>query len=84
MPKSDYHFELTTRHADHELSLANAEIFLTLAYLFRRFDFELYDTTAARDVETTNDSFVGMADLSSPGVRMKVVKDRLGSSDDSF
>ena len=74
---------MSTEEVDYDHSLANAEIFLTLAHLFRRFDFEIYDTTAARDVETSNDSFVGMADLSSPGIRMKVVKDRLSSSDDS-
>ena len=59
------------------LNLAMAEIYMTLAYVFRRFDFELFDTIAPRDVDIVRDSFIGMVDGRSQGIRVKVVCDRL-------
>ena len=58
------------------MNLAMAEIYMTLAYVFRRFDFELFDTIASRDVEIVRDNFIGMVDGRSQGIRVKVVGDR--------
>lgn len=52
-------------------NLAQAEIYLTLAYVFRRFDFDLYDTTR-RDVDIAHDNFVPQAAKDSKGVRVTV------------
>ncbi|KAI1827693.1 benzoate 4-monooxygenase cytochrome P450 [Xylaria intraflava] len=57
------------------INLAYAEIYLTLAYLFRRFDLELYQTSKQRDVETSNDCFIGTPHLNSPGIRVRITKD---------
>lgn len=59
-------------HISLRHSLAGAELYLTLAYMFRRFDFELFDTTAA-DVVITRDAFAGGFALESKGIRVKVV-----------
>jgi cytochrome P450 len=59
------------------MNLAMAEIYLTLAHVFRRFEFELYDTIAPRDVEIIRDSFIGMVDGNSQGIRVRVTKDRV-------
>ena len=59
------------------LNLANAELHLATATLFRRFDFRLYDTTA-QDVTITWDAFVGQFPLESKGVRVKVVAEDRG------
>ena len=58
-------------------SLALSEIYLSLAYIFRRFEFESFDTIASRDVETSNDCFVGMTNLKSEGIKIMVTQDRL-------
>ncbi|KAI1811940.1 benzoate 4-monooxygenase cytochrome P450 [Poronia punctata] len=57
------------------INLAYAEIYLTIAYLVRRFDFEIYQTSKQRDVETTNDCFIGTPHLESPGIRVRITKD---------
>ena len=46
------------------------------AYLFRRFELQLYETIEGRDILTTRDSFIGMTDSASPGVRVKIVRER--------
>jgi cytochrome P450 len=51
------------------INLANAEIYLTLATVFRRFDMELYDTTA-RDAEVAHDFFIPHGHADSKGVRV--------------
>ena len=51
------------------INLANAEIYLTLASVFRRFNIELYETTA-RDVEVAHDFFVPHPHADSKGVRI--------------
>ncbi|KAL9084937.1 MAG: hypothetical protein Q9165_007803 [Trypethelium subeluteriae] len=56
------------------MNLAHAEICLTLAYLFRRFSLELYETTRA-DVDIVHDYFTGFPRLDSKGVRV-LVKER--------
>ncbi|KAL1600670.1 hypothetical protein SLS60_007058 [Paraconiothyrium brasiliense] len=53
------------------IHLASAELLLTVACLFRRFKFELYDTTE-KDVEITWDGFSGGFRPESNGVRIKV------------
>lgn len=55
-------------------SLANAEIYTTIAAMVRSFDMELFETTRERDVDIKHDFFIGMADLASPGIRIKIAK----------
>ena len=42
----------------------------------RWFDLEIFDTIERRDVLTTNDCFIGMTDLSSVGIKVKVVGEK--------
>jgi cytochrome P450 len=51
------------------INLAKAEIWLTLATLFTRFDMTLYDTTRA-DVEVARDYFAAYASAQSKGLRV--------------
>lgn len=51
------------------INLATAEIYLTLAMVFRRFDVELYETTA-RDAEIAHDFFIPHGHKDSKGVRI--------------
>ena len=51
------------------INLANAEIYLTLATVFRRFNIELYETTA-RDAEIAQDFFIPHGHADSKGVRI--------------
>ncbi|KAK5675461.1 hypothetical protein LTS10_011903 [Elasticomyces elasticus] len=53
------------------LNLAKAEIYLTLAAIFRRFELELVDTDRS-DVDMAHDFFVPYAWLDSKGVRVVV------------
>ncbi|KAL9013251.1 MAG: hypothetical protein Q9173_002036 [Seirophora scorigena] len=55
------------------MNLAQTELYLAVAAVFRRFDLELYDTERLRDVETTRDCFTGEASKGSRGVRVRVV-----------
>ncbi|QKX52975.1 uncharacterized protein TRUGW13939_00046 [Talaromyces rugulosus] len=55
---------------------AQAEIYLAMAAIFRRFDLQLFDTTFKRDVETVRDCFLTEARLESQGIRVKVVGER--------
>lgn len=52
-------------------SLAHSEIFLTIATLFRRFEFQLYETDIS-DLELKHDLFMPSPKLDSKGVRVKV------------
>lgn len=52
-------------------NLAYAEMYLLLAALFRRFDFELFETTRA-DVDIVHDFFNASVRLDSKGVRVMV------------
>ena len=54
------------------INLAKAEIYFTLAALFRRFDLKLFDTVRSRDVDTARDFFVPYASKESKGVRVTV------------
>ena len=55
------------------MNLATSELYLGLAMIWRKFQFEIYDTVESRDVLTTYDCFLGMTDLKSDGVKVKVV-----------
>ena len=55
-------------------SLAYVEMWFALGVAFRRFEFELYQTTI-RDVLPARDFFIGIAPADSKGVRMKVVRE---------
>lgn len=57
-------------------SLAYAELYLTVAILVRRFDFELY-MTERKDVDIARDCFVGQSEIGSKGVRVSVKGERL-------
>lgn len=52
-------------------SLAYAELYLTIATIFRRFEMELFETTI-EDVQMAHDFFVGVPKLDSKGVRAVV------------
>lgn len=51
------------------INLATAEIYMTLATVFRRYDLELYETTAS-DVEVVHDFFIPHCRADSKGVRV--------------
>ena len=51
------------------INLAKAEIWLTLATLFTKFDMKLYDTTRA-DVEVARDYFAAYASACGKGLRV--------------
>ncbi len=53
------------------MNLAQAEIYFALAYLFRRFNMSLYETTRA-DVDIEHDFFTAFPKLDSQGVRVLV------------
>jgi cytochrome P450 len=54
------------------MNLANAELFLTTARLFRRFEMELYETTVS-DIDMAHDFFSPVPRLDSKGVRVRVL-----------
>jgi hypothetical protein len=60
-------------HSAIDNSLANAEIYMTIANVFRRFDLSLFETTR-KDVTIVCDAFVGHPRKESKGVRVKVAK----------
>jgi cytochrome P450 len=53
------------------INLAKVEMYTTLAVLFRRFNFQLYDTDRS-DVEMAHDFFIPYARTDSRGVRVRV------------
>jgi cytochrome P450 len=63
------------------MNLATAELFIGIAMVFRKVEMELYDTSEERDVLVSNDCFIGMADLKSEGIKVRILgetEDRLG------
>jgi hypothetical protein len=50
-------------------SLAKAELYLTLATIFRRYKIELFDTIRERDVDMKHDHFLPYPSHESKGVR---------------
>lgn len=57
------------------LNLAWAELYLTTAMVFRRFDMALYET-GRKDVDVARDCFAGQPVRESKGVRIRVLKER--------
>jgi len=55
------------------LNLAYAELYLTLANVFRKFEMRLFDTVRERDVDVSHDFFNPSPKLSSKGMRVTVV-----------
>ncbi|EXJ95644.1 hypothetical protein A1O1_00766 [Capronia coronata CBS 617.96] len=55
------------------INLAHAELYMTLAAVFRNFAFELYETDVS-DVALAHDFFLPSPKLDSHGVRVKVLK----------
>ncbi|KAI1436831.1 cytochrome P450 [Xylaria sp. CBS 124048] len=53
------------------MNLANAELYIVLAMMFRWHKFDLHETFFARDVEIVRDCFVGEVSLETQGVRIK-------------
>lgn len=58
----------------HDDSLAWAELYIAIAHIFRRFDWQLYGTVKERDVDNVRDCFTGDTSHESRGVRAKIVK----------
>lgn len=56
------------------LNLAYAEIYLTLASVFRRFDFEMVDVVRERDIDITHDFFNTSSSLESKGMNVRVLE----------
>lgn len=54
-------------------SLATAELYLSIAHVMRWVEMEVYDTIEERDVLTTNDVFIGMPDLQSTGIKVRII-----------
>ena len=55
------------------MNLAYAELYLTLASVFCRFDFELVDVVRERDVDVTHDFVVTSPSLKSKGMNVRVL-----------
>ena len=55
------------------VNLATAEVYLTLASMFRRFKLELVDVERERDVDVTHDFINSSPSLGSKGVNVRVV-----------
>lgn len=53
------------------ISFALAELHIIIAYLFRRFDLELYNTNRERDIDVARDCFIGEPSTASLGVRVR-------------
>ena len=56
-------------------SLAMAELHLTIATLFRRFELELFDTYRERDIDNVRDFFLGEPHPDTRGVRVRVLRE---------
>ncbi|KAA8574347.1 hypothetical protein EYC84_005830 [Monilinia fructicola] len=68
---SDFRPNVGLRVTAHlsRMNFAYAELYLTVALLVRRFEFQLYETSHDRDIEIVRDCFIGEPDPQSPGVR---------------
>jgi hypothetical protein len=56
--------------------LAQAELYLTVAHVFRKFDFELFETDRS-DVDIARDHFTFAPKAGSKGIRAMVVGERV-------
>ncbi|KAF2733668.1 cytochrome P450 [Polyplosphaeria fusca] len=57
------------------INLAWCQMYITLAKLVRRFDFELFDVVKERDIDHHRDCFLGEPRDDTKGVRVKVIKE---------
>ena len=57
-----------------EFSLAYAELYLTIAKVFRQFELELFETSI-NDIKMAHDFFSPVPRLDSKGVRVRVVEE---------
>ena len=57
-------------------NLAMAEMYMTLAMVFRRFQMELFDTFYERDVMTVRDCFLGETSKDCRGIRVRITGER--------
>ncbi|KAF2111418.1 cytochrome P450 [Lophiotrema nucula] len=55
------------------MNLAVSELYFALAYLFRELEMEVVDTIEEKDVMTSHDCFIGMSDLGSEGIKIKIL-----------
>lgn len=58
------------------INLARAELFLILASVFRRFDFDVSEVSRERDIDSTRDYILGAPSPDSPGILVKVKEAR--------
>ncbi|KAL9623485.1 MAG: hypothetical protein Q9160_002165 [Pyrenula sp. 1 TL-2023] len=54
------------------MNLAGAEMYLVLAYVFRRFEFDVSEIRRDRNIDTTRDFIIGAPSPESPGVVVEV------------
>lgn len=59
----------------HLTLVAWSELYLTLAHIVMKFDFELYETEWERDIKCTHDYFVCVPSRETKGVRVKIVNE---------
>ncbi|KAI1744418.1 benzoate 4-monooxygenase cytochrome P450 [Xylaria scruposa] len=59
------------------INLANAELLLTIAHILCRFEMEPYNVVKQRDVDVIGDCFNGITCDDTPGIQVKILKDRL-------
>ncbi|KAK3997029.1 hypothetical protein QBC44DRAFT_316060 [Cladorrhinum sp. PSN332] len=57
------------------MNLAYSELYLTIATIVRRFDWEMYETTL-EDIVCKHDFMVPVANLSSKGIRARITARR--------
>lgn len=55
------------------MNLATSELYFGVAMVWRRFRMEVWDTEEQRDVLVSNDVFVGLPDLKSEGIKVRVL-----------
>lgn len=65
-------YELKSLTLTYDSSLANTEMYLAIAAIFRRFELKTFETDRQRDVDSTRDCFTGEASSKSQGVRVVV------------
>ncbi|KAI1345612.1 cytochrome P450 [Xylaria sp. FL0043] len=59
------------------VDFAYIEMYISLATILSRFELELFDTNWERDVKYSRDCFLGESRRDSPGIRVKVVADKM-------
>jgi cytochrome P450 len=62
--------------ANHFIRFAYTELYLVIATLLRRYNFQLYDTQRERDIDSVRDCFVGEPYPHSLGIRVEVLSKR--------